>query len=135
MSWLQRLFGEEQSKNTTQENHAWGGYERMKPGLTGEYDIDLREKAGMHQPPPPPECMGLEGEYDSNGLAKRVAAALDQATDVDDIETLYVTQEGSTVVFKGTVPDTSTLSYVTNVAAKVDGTKAVDTNQVTIKAG
>jgi osmotically-inducible protein OsmY len=133
MSWLQRLFGEVHSRDVTGEDTAQN-HERMSPGLTGEYDLELREKAGMHQPPPPPEYMGLEGEYDPSGLAKRVATALDQEPDVADIETLQVTQSGSTVIFEGAVPSVSALSRITGVASKVDGTKAVDTNQVAIKA-
>lgn len=133
MSWLQRLFGEAGSRNTGREDTNQVD-EPMSPGLTGEYDLELREKAGMHQPPPPPECMGLEGEYDPSGLAKRVATALDQEPDVADIETLQVTQEGSTVVFEGAVPSMSALNRITDVAARVDGVKVVDTAQVAIKA-
>ncbi|MBW4640200.1 MAG: BON domain-containing protein [Gloeocapsa sp. UFS-A4-WI-NPMV-4B04] len=106
----------------------------MSPGLTGEYDWDLREKAGENQPPPPPEYMGLEGEYDQLGLAKRVAEAFEQEPHIDEIETLQICQDGSTIVLRGCVPSESVLSHLKEVAAKVDGTKAVDTSQVTIAA-
>lgn len=133
MSWLQRLFGEEHNSDTSGKD-ATQVDERMSPGLTGEYDLELREKAGMHQPPPPPEYMGLEGEYDPSGLAKRVATALDQEPDTANIETLQVIQEGSTVVFEGAVPSVSALSRITDVVSRVDGVKVVDTDQVAIKA-
>lgn len=74
MSWLQRVCGEETSSLLKTEDSAQVE-KRMSPGLTSEYDWELREKVGEHQPPPPPEYMGLEGEYDQLGLAKRVAAA------------------------------------------------------------
>jgi hypothetical protein len=106
----------------------------MSPGLNGEYDLEVREKAGMHEPPAPPEYMGLEGEYDQFGLIKRVAAALDQDPNIDDIETLQIVQDSSTIVLQGSVPSQSILNYLEEVVAKVDGTKAVDTTQVTIVA-
>ncbi len=104
----------------------------MSPGLTGEYDCDRREKAGEHQSPPPPEYMGLEGEYDRVGLAKRVAEAFEQGSHIAEIETLQICQDGSTIVLRGCVPSESVLNHLKDVAAKVDGTKAVDTSQVTI---
>lgn len=133
MSWLQRVCEEETSSLLTTRESAQ--FEKsMSPGLTGEYDWDLREKAGEHQPPPPPEYMGLEGEYDRLGLAKRVAKAFEQEPHIDEIETLQICQDGSTIVLRGCVPSESVLSHLKEVAAKVDGTKAVDTSQVTIAA-
>lgn len=134
MSWLQRHFGENCSTQVSTKDSTQAQEEPMSPGLTGEYDWELREKAGMHQPPPPPENMGLEGEYDENGLAKRVAAAFDQDSQIEDMETLHIAQNGSTIVLKGSVPSQATLEHITDVAARVDGTKAVDTKQVTIAA-
>lgn len=133
MSWLQRVCEEETSSLLTTRESAQ--FEKsMSPGLTGEYDWDLREKAGEHQPPPPPEYMGLEGEYDRLGLAKRVAEAFEQEPHIDEIETLQICQDGSTIVLRGCVPSESVLSHLKEVVAKVDGTKAVDTSQVTIAA-
>jgi hypothetical protein len=133
MSWLQRVCEEETSSLLTKRESAQLE-KSMSPGLTGEYDWDLREKAGENQPPPPPEYMGLEGEYDQLGLAKRVAEAFEQEPHIDEIETLQICQDGSTIVLRGCVPSESVLSHLKEVAAKVDGTKAVDTSQVTIAA-
>jgi hypothetical protein len=105
----------------------------MSPGLDGDYDWELREKAGMHTPPTPPEFMGLEGEYDSCGLAKRVAIALDQEPDIEDLSTLSIVQAGSTIRFTGAVPDQDTLDRIVELTAKVDGTKSVDTSQVALR--
>jgi len=102
----------------------------MSPGLTNTYDSELREKAGMHSPPPPPECMGLEGEYDDFGLVRRLAQKLDQETDLDPIDTLTLSQQGSTLTLIGEVKDDSTLKRIVEIARQVDGTRAVDVSQV-----
>ncbi|MEM9162075.1 MAG: phospholipid-binding protein, partial [Cyanobacteria bacterium P01_F01_bin.4] len=48
--------------------------------------------------------VGLTGEYDESGLAKRVALAFDEDAQLDDVDTLWVAQLSGTVVLKGTVP-------------------------------
>jgi hypothetical protein len=131
MSWLKKVC-EEETSSLLKTRDAEQSETSMSPGLTGEYDLVRREKAGERQPPPPPEYMGLEGEYDQLGLAKRVAEAFEQAPHLDDIETLQICQDGSTIVLKGSVPSQYILSYLKDVAAKVDGTKKVDTTGVTI---
>lgn len=135
MSWLERQLGqlpqtEPKSRGTDAEI-----IEQMSPGMDGNYDAELREKAGLHIPPPPPECMGLEGEYDETGLAKRVARDFDRDPYLQKIETVEIVQEGSTVVLQGFVEDESLLEQMTEVASRVDGAKAIDSSQVTIKAG
>jgi len=76
--------------------------------------------------------MGLNGEYDQSGLAKRVALAFDEDPGLDDIDTLYVAQTGTTVVLKGKVPNQQLLSKMVSVARGVNGATAVDTSQVTV---
>ena len=125
MSWLERQFGQKSSSQENSEYNPQAIKEQMSPGLTAEYDWSLREKAGVHQPPPPPEHMGLEGEYDEEGLVKRVAAAFDKESELADIETVYIAQKGSTLVLKGSVPSQAILNKLKEVAAKVDGTKLV----------
>lgn len=133
MSWLKRQFGNlEETLHENTDNQSTVE-ESMSPGLTGEYDWELREKAGMRQPPISPENMGIEGEYDPNGLAKRVAAAFDKNPDIEDVETLEILQDNSTIILKGLLPNQSILDHMIDVASKVDGTKAVDTSQVTIQ--
>jgi hypothetical protein len=134
MSWLERQFGDSKEtieKSTVSKSTA---EQSMSPGLTGEYDWELREKAGMRQPPVLPENMGLDGEYDTNGLAKRVAAAFDNNPDIEDIQTLEIFQDGGTIHLKGSLPNQSILDHMIDMASKVDGTKAVDTSQVKIEA-
>lgn len=132
MSWLDRLTVETNSR-VEQRDQQLDDEDRMSPGLTGEYDRELREKAGVHIPPTPPEFMGLEGEYDPSGLAKRVAIALDQTPEIDDIPTLSIVQLGSTIRLMGTIPQQTTLNRVVEAIAKIDGTKAVDTQEVEVE--
>jgi osmotically-inducible protein OsmY len=80
----------------------------------------------------PPERVGLNGEYDDSGLAKRVAQSFDQDAQLDDVETLFVAQTSSTVVLKGTVPSQAILNRMVTVARGVSGATAVDTSQVTV---
>ncbi len=134
MSWLKRQFGNLQETLDESTKNQSAVEESMSPGLTGEYDWELREKAGMRQPPVLPKNMGLEGEYDPNGLAKRVAAAFDKNPDIEDVQTLEIFQDDSTIILKGSVPNQSILDHMIDVASKVDGTEAVETSQVIIQA-
>ncbi len=112
MGWLQRLFGMEKPDD------AQVNPESVAVDDSGE-DIPL-------------ERVGLNGEYDQSGLAKRVALAFDEDSQFDDIDSLYVAQTGSTVVLKGSVPDQETLDQLVAIASGVSGTTDVDTNQVSI---
>jgi osmotically-inducible protein OsmY len=109
MGWLQRIFG--------------------------------GQKAAEAAPPPPdaptgsaipPERVGLNGEYDQSGLAKRVAKAFDDDAQLDDIETLWVAQTSGTVVLKGKVPSQDLLDKCVSIAEGVNGATSVDTSQVSV---
>jgi osmotically-inducible protein OsmY len=76
--------------------------------------------------------MGLHGEYDESGLAKRVALAFDADPTLDDISTLWVAQKSSTVVLKGKVPTQALLDKMVQVAGGVNGATEVDISQVTV---
>lgn len=77
--------------------------------------------------------VGLQGEYDQSGLAKRVAAAFEQDPELAKISTIYVAQTGSTVVLRGTVSDRANLDKLVNVARGIEGATRVDTSQVQVK--
>lgn len=79
----------------------------------------------------PPERVGLMGEYDQSGLAKRVAKAFDDAG-LDDHQTVWIAQTSATVVLKGKAADQHILDKMVAVAKSVEGTKAVDTTQVQV---
>jgi len=124
MGWLKRLFGLEKLENQeTVEAPA--------------YQAPVAEAQSQSQPAAsaqtiPPERMGLNGEYDQSGLAKRVAQAFDANPDVADIETVYVAQLGTTVVLKGTVPSQEIVNRLVTIAKGVKGATGVETNQVTV---
>ncbi|BAY10811.1 BON domain-containing protein [Calothrix sp. NIES-2098] len=114
MGWLQRLFGMEKPEDA-QVN--------PEPSLVAE---DSGEESIA------PERMGLNGEYDQSGLAKRVALAFDEDSSFDNIDSLWVAQTGSTVVLKGSVPDRETLDQLVAIASEVTGATDVQTDQVTV---
>ena len=76
--------------------------------------------------------VGLDGKFDESGLAKRVALAFDEDSQLESIETLWVAQTSATVVLKGTVPSQAILDKMVSVAKGVEGTDAVDTQQVEV---
>lgn len=111
MGWFDRIFGK---KDDTQAASA-PATEAPAPGEAI-----------------PPERVGLNGEYDQSGLAKRVAQAFDHDATLDDIETLWVAQLGTTVVLKGKVPSQDLLDKCVSIAQGVHGAASVDTAQVTV---
>jgi osmotically-inducible protein OsmY len=111
MGWLTRLFGGETATGTPQAPSGGGG--------TATAAV-------------PAERMGLNGEFDQSGLAKRVARAFDQDAAVKDIDTVWVAQTGGTVVLKGKVPSQETLQKLVSIARTVNGATGVETDQVTI---
>jgi len=119
MGWLQRIFG-----GQTDEAAA-------APESTPESTPESSEESATAQDVPA-ERMGLNGEYDQSGLAKRVAAAFDQDSSVADIETVWVAQTGGTVVLKGEAPSQDQLNRLIEIANEQNGANAVDAEQVTI---
>ena len=113
MGWLKRLFGLEKPQNA-----------QVNPS-TAQAPAATTESV-------PLERMGLNGEYDQSGLAKRVALAFDQDPALDDVDTLYVAQTGSTVVLKGRVASQDILQKMASVARSVSGATGVETDQVQI---
>ena len=105
---------------------------RMTPGLTDQYNQDLREKAGQRTPPVPPEFMGIEGEYDPCGLARRLAHALDQNAQLVEVDTLTLTQQGNALALTGRIDSRQALEKIVDIARHLDGTRAVDVSQVRV---
>lgn len=79
----------------------------------------------------PPERVGLHGEYDQSGLAKRVAKAFDDDASLEDHGHLFIAQHNDTVVLKGKIGNQDELNRMVQIA-KSKGASAVETNQVTI---
>lgn len=120
MGWLKRIFGQEKSAKATVAP-------TPAPNATPPADSP---DAGADVIPP--YRLGLEGEYDQSGLAKRVALAFDNDADLGDIETLWVAQLSSKVVLKGKVPTQADLDKCISVAGGVMGATEVDASQVTL---
>ncbi len=70
--------------------------------------------------------VGLDGEFDESGLAKRVAKALDDAG-ISDSAGLWVAQTGDTVVLKYNPDAEGILDQAKEVAAGVEGAGSVTT--------
>lgn len=121
MGWLQRLFGMEKPENA-----------EVNPAPQAIAQDPATNAAPTTTQSIPPERLGLSGEYDQSGLAKRVALAFDQDPQLDDVNTLWVAQTGSTVVLKGEVPSQEILNQMISVARSVNGTTDVDSSQATI---
>ncbi|MEB3359344.1 MAG: hypothetical protein VKK04_21640 [Synechococcales bacterium] len=130
MSWLERIS----VQDIPQEHDSRTEEEKMGPGLTGQFDRELREKASFHKPPVPPEKMGVEGEFDPAGLAKRVAIAFDADPLIKDVQDMTIVQVSRAIVLQGKAPDELTLHRMVEIASKVDGTDVVDTSQATVTA-
>jgi len=126
MGWLKRLFGLEKLEN--QETVDAPAYQAP----VAEAQSQAQSQPAASAQTIPPERMGLNGEYDQSGLAKRVAQAFDANPDVADIDTVYVAQHGTTVVLKGTVPSQEIVNRLVTIAKGVKGATGVETNQVTV---
>ncbi len=111
MGWLSRMFGGDKAQAQAAPADA--------PAPAAGAEI-------------PAERLGLNGEYDQSGLAKRVAQAFDENPALDDIETVWVAQTGSSVVLKGKVPSQDMLNSLVAVASGVNGASGVNTDQVEI---
>ena len=114
MAWLERIFGS------------------LTGGIPGKPDNDVVKQAAASASLPP-ERIGIAGEYDESGLAKRVTLAFDEDPELKDIGSLWVSQKGGTVVLKGKVPSPGFLEKAVNIAEFQAGTLSVDTSQVTIE--
>ena len=78
------------------------------------------------------ERTGLQGEYDPSGLAKRVAKAMAEDSILGEISTVYVAQNDSNIIFKGTLPNKTMIDRLVTVAQNIEGVGQVDISQVKI---
>jgi hypothetical protein len=80
----------------------------------------------------PPERIGLNGEYDHNGLAKRVALEFSKTFEADELETLRIAQRGTVVVVLGNIPSQQFLIKLVAVVMGVNGAVDVEINGVCV---
>ncbi len=107
MGFLNKLFGKEEEEKAAQTP-----------------DVSIADAAEENSIPL--EKVGLDGQFDESGLAKRVAKALDDA-DISDNVGLWVAQAGSTVVLKYNEDAESVLAQAEEVARAVEGATEVQT--------
>jgi hypothetical protein len=81
----------------------------------------------------PPERVGLNGEYDHHGLAKRVLDAFQQQYGSDELRSLKVKQRGAVVVLVGKVRTQALLIRLAQTALSMTGAVAVETHGVTVQ--
>jgi osmotically-inducible protein OsmY len=109
-----------------------GWLSRLFPGTKKPEAAAASTPAAPADPGIAPAKVGLNGEFDESGMAKRVALAFDEDPDLDDVDTLWVAQLSSKVVLKGKVPSQQMLDKMVSVAMGVNGATEVDTSQVTV---
>ncbi len=78
----------------------------------------------------PPERIGVLGEYDYNGLAKRVEHCFKHSVS-DDTSQLKVRQRGCVVILTGRVSSRSLLNRLVNLATRIEGTALVEIYSIT----
>lgn len=85
------------------------------------------------RPSIPIERTGLDGEYDPNGLAKRVARAFEKDSILKGVSTVYVAQNNNKIILKGKVSNETFYNRLVTVARNVRGVSEVDISQVEIR--
>jgi hypothetical protein len=82
----------------------------------------------------PPERVGLDGEYDHSGLAKRVQQALRQALGDEFVAQLEIAQRGKVVILRGDRLDSRLVRQVTRLTLEVEGADFVEVDDRQIAA-
>lgn len=80
----------------------------------------------------PPERVGLHGEYDHTGLAKRVALAFSEQFELEEVTNLRITQRGTVVVLVGKISHQRLTTRLVNVALGISGAADVEINGVSV---
>ncbi|MBE9141060.1 BON domain-containing protein [Nodosilinea sp. LEGE 07088] len=78
----------------------------------------------------PPERVGLSGEYDHYGLAKRVKASCHCQFGRDVVKQLVIKQRGSAVILSGQVEDLTVVDQLVHLALQAEGATHVEVNIV-----
>ncbi|NEO26957.1 MAG: phospholipid-binding protein [Kamptonema sp. SIO4C4] len=136
MSWLNRMYSmaEDQVENVKSQvmEKAGGQVENIAESVGLGVETPEEPPVTEEGEEAPPERIGLNGEYDQSGLAKRVALAFDLDPDLEAIDTLWVAQLSSTVVLKGEVPSQEILDKMVDVASQIEGASEVNTDEVEV---
>lgn len=90
------------------------------------YSLAIAGGGDLHFPIIPPERVGLKGEYDHHGLAKRVLHQCRHVLGRSSVENLRVKQRGSVVVLYGCVSSQTTLEQIIQIAMQAEGATNVE---------
>jgi hypothetical protein len=74
----------------------------------------------------PPERVGLNGEYDHSGLAKRVAIVFRAQFGPELLSGLEISQRGCVVILRGSLPNPQLLNVLVDLALGIEGTEFVE---------
>lgn len=133
MSWLKRVFSS-MSPSSFNPAMVQSNYNAtLSSGFSGNPGLSSHKEWGSQNPDIPLEYVGIQGEYDPQGLAKRVAQRFEQHPLVKNIETLCILQNGARISLLGKIDDAVLLQQVIDLAKQVSGTKEVDVSQVVIE--
>ncbi|MBE9065431.1 phospholipid-binding protein [Leptolyngbya cf. ectocarpi LEGE 11479] len=132
MGFLKRIFKQDKPAGASTKAGRRPGAKKSAPKAAAAPTAAAPANAPAAEDDIPLCKIGLTGEFDESGLAKRVTLAFDEDSQLDDVETLWVAQLSSKVVLKGKVPSQAILDKMVAVANDVEGATAVDTSQVEI---
>lgn len=82
----------------------------------------------------PPERVGIRGEYDHDGLAKRVHLKFNQTLGKLAIADLSVLQRGRVVILHGQVASQDLLNQLVRLAMQVDGADDVELRGIVVNS-
>ncbi|WOD37507.1 hypothetical protein [Nodosilinea sp. E11] len=82
----------------------------------------------------PPERVGLSGEYDYYGLAKRIQANFCSHAGRAAVRQITVKQRGSTVILSGRVDSLHLLDQLVNLALHTEGATHVEVQDVQVNS-
>lgn len=78
--------------------------------------------------------IGLYGEYDQSGLAKRVSRALTKDLLLEgSVDHIYVAQNNNKIIIKGNISNQASLRRAIEVAHNIRGVMEVDVSQVEVR--
>jgi hypothetical protein len=93
-------------------------------------DVAAASVAGL--PAIPPERVGLNGEYDYYGLAKRVKSVLSQRFGSDLVARLTIQQRGSAILLSGKVVNRYSAERLAQAILEVDGASQVELHHLQV---
>ena len=78
--------------------------------------------------------IGLNGEYDPSGLAKRVSRAFSKDLMLEGrVDNIYVAQNNNKIIIKGSISNQASLRRLVTVANNIRGVLEVDVSQVEVR--